>query len=282
MQKIALLTDSACDLTFEQLKENNIKLAPLKIIYNSGEYEDIIEISADDVYEKIEVEVPKTSLPSNETIDKILNKIEEEGYTHVLAINISSKLSGTSNSIRLLLEDHPNLTSYVYDCKTLSIAEGAIVLDAAKLIKAGKSFEEIIEALPEIRNRTEGYFTLNTLEYLKKGGRIGKVSGTIGELLNLKPIIHVGDDGVYETYAKVRGRKQSISRLQKIVEEAASKGQCKVWVLNGGAKEDGAKFYQTIKGLDLKNIIELNEATVGPALGVHTGPGLLGVIIQEV
>lgn len=279
MQKIALLTDSACDLTLEQLKEYDIKLAPLKIIYSYGEFEDILEINADKVYSSLDEEVPSTSLPSNSSIEKVLNQIEEEGYTHVISINISGNLSGTSNSIRLLLEDHPKLTSYVFDCKTLSMAEGAIVLDAARLIKDGKTFEEIIEILPTIRKRTHGYFTLNTLEYLKKGGRIGKVAGTIGELLNLKPIIHVDDEGIYETATKVRGRKQSLSKLYRIVEEYTAKGKCKLWVLQGGAKEEGAKFYEALK--ELNNISEIGEATIGPALGVHTGPGLIGVIIQE-
>lgn len=279
MQKIALLTDSACDLTLDQLKENNIKLAPLKIIYSYGEFEDILEINADKVYSTLEEEIPSTSLPSNNSIEKVLQEIEDEGYTHIISINISNKLSGTSNSIRLLLEDHPKLTSYVFDSKTLSIAEGAIVLEAAKLIKEGKTFDEIVKMLPQIRKKLHGYFTLNTLEYLKKGGRIGKVSGTIGELLNLKPIIHVDDNGEYETTAKVRGRKQALSKLHKIIEEYTSKSECKVWVLQGGAKKEQAKFYESLENSN--NISELGEATVSPALGVHTGPGLIGVVIQE-
>ena len=87
---------------------------------------------------------------------------------------ISGGLSGTANSLRLALEDHPKFTSYVYDTKILAYPEGEIVIEVSKLIKAGKAFEEIIEALPKIRERITGYFTINTLEYLKKGGRIGK------------------------------------------------------------------------------------------------------------
>lgn len=281
MQKIAVLTDSGSDLTLEQLKENNIELAPFKIIYSYGEFEDRIDLSPEEVYDSLKKEIPKTSLPSTAKIESILNKLEAEGYTHVIAVTISSGLSGTSNAIRLALEDHPNLISYVYDTKILSMAEGALVLNTAEMIKEGKSFEEIIEKLPKFREKTYGYYTINTLEYLKKGGRIGKVAGTIGEILNLKPIISVNQEGVYYTYAKVRGRKQSINKIFKIAKEHLEKSKCKVWVLNGGSSaEEFDNLYKLISELD--NIESIAPATIGPAFGVHTGPGLLGVVVQEV
>lgn len=281
MQKIAILTDSGSDLTTEQLKENNIEFAPFRIIYSNGEFEDKIDISPKEVYESLEKEIPTTSLPSASRIENILNKLEEEGYTHVIAVTISSGLSGTGNAIRLALEDHPKLTSYVFDTKILSMAEGALVLNAAQLVKEGKTFEEIIEELPKLRKKTHGYFTINTLEYLKKGGRIGKVAGTIGEILNLKPIISVNDEGVYYTFAKVRGRKQSMNKLVKIAKEHLEKGKSKVWVLCGGSSdEEFNTLYDAISKLD--NIESIAPATIGPSLGVHTGPGLLGVVVQEV
>ncbi|MDQ0150217.1 DegV family protein [Eubacterium multiforme] len=281
MQKIAVLTDSGSDLTLEQLKDNNIEFTPFKIIYSTGEFEDKIDLSPEEVYASLDKEVPTTSLPSTARIENILTKLEEEGYTHVIAVTISSGLSGTSNAIRLALEDHPKLISYVFDTKILSMAEGALVLNAAELVKEGKTFEEIIEELPKLRKKTYGYFTINTLEYLKKGGRIGKVAGTIGEILNLKPIISVDDEGVYYTYAKVRGRKQSINRLLKIAKEHLDKCKCKVWVLNGGSSiEEFTPFYEAVS--KLHNIESIAPATIGPALGVHTGPGLLGLIFQEV
>lgn len=280
MQKIAILTDSASDLTKELMEQYNIKFAPFRIIYSDREYEDKIDISPNEMYASLKREIPTTSLPSIEGIEKILCSLEKEGYTHVISINISSALSGTSNSVRLVLEDHPKLISYVYDTKTLCMAEGAIVIEAAKLVKAGKSFEEIIEVLPSFREKSHCYFTLNTLEYLKKGGRIGKVAGTIGELLNLKPIIHVGDDGIYHTYAKLRGRKQSINKLFEVLTEYLAKGKCNLWVIEGDSLEAGTELYNSIKSLN--NVNEVNIATVGPALGVHTGPGLIGLIIQEV
>jgi DegV family protein with EDD domain len=280
MQKIALIVDSACDLSLETLNERNIKLLPLRISYSDKEYRDKIDISADEIYNNLEKEVPKTSLPSAEIMEEILMSLEDEGYTHVIAITISSGLSGTFNSIRLALEDHPKLTSYVFDTKILAMPEGIMALEVSDLINSGKSFEEIVSAIPKIRKSISGYFTINTLEYLKKGGRIGKISGTIGEMLNLKPVVSVDDDGVYYTVCKARGRKQSILKLTNILKDELSLGPCKVWVLQGGALEEAKKFMESIK--DLKNIVSLNMSQISPALGVHGGPGLLGLAIQKV
>ncbi|MGM9977479.1 MAG: DegV family protein [Clostridium sp.] len=280
MQKIAILTDSASDLDIETLEKYNIKFAPFRIIYSTGEYEDKVTIHPDEVYSSLKKEIPTTSLPSAERINNILDTLEEEGYTHVISINISSELSGTGNSIRLILEDHPKLTSFVYDTKTLTIAEGYIALQAAIMVQEGKSFEEIIDTLPKLRKKSHVYFTLNTLEYLKKGGRIGRVSGTIGELLNLKPVILVDDDGIYTTVAKVRGRKQSLSKLTKIIKDYLSKGKCNIWIMHGDALEEGKEFFESIK--QLNNVNEIHFSCIGPALGVHTGPGLIGVFIYEV
>ena len=103
MQKIALITDSACDLDLNTLKENNINLLPLRIIYSNGDYRDRIDISPQEVYDNLEKEVPKTSLPSAQETEDILNKLEQEGYTHVICISISSGLSGSFNALRLAL-----------------------------------------------------------------------------------------------------------------------------------------------------------------------------------
>lgn len=280
MQKIALLTDSACDISLEDIKKHNIQLLPLKIVYSTKDFEDKIGISADYIYNNLENEIPKTSLPSTEKIESILNTLEEESYTHVIAITLSSGLSGTFNAVRLALEDHPKLNSYIFDSKILALPQGLIALEVSKLIKENKSFEEIINLLPNIRSNVSGYFTLDTLEYLKKGGRIGKVAGTVGEFLNLKPIIGLNDEGVYYTIAKARGKKQSLSKLTDILKEELKNNKCKVWILQGGALEEALKFKNSLTSLN--NIVELGISQISPALGVHTGPGLLGLAIQKV
>lgn len=280
MQKIALITDSACDLDLNTLKENNINLLPLRIIYSNAEYRDRIDISPSEVYKNLENEIPKTSLPSAKDTEEILNKLEEESYTHVICISISSGLSGSFNSVRLALENHPKLTSFVYDSKILAYPQGEIVLEVAKLIKEGKSYEEIIKEIPEIRKRVIGYFTINTLEYLKRGGRIGRLAGTVGELLNLKPIITTDEDGVYYNVAKVRGRKQSLSKMTELLKGYLAKNKCEVAILHAGCEDEAIKYMNSLK--DLTNIVSIKIAEISPALGIHGGPGLIGFSVKMV
>ena len=279
MSKIALITDSTSDLNKEEIKKNNIHVLPLRIIYKDREYIDRINITPDEVYDNLSKEVPSTSLPSMADIDKMFSKLEEEGYTHVIGTCISSGLSGTFNSIKLVSEQHPNIISYVFDSRSLTLGTGAIILECAKMINKGNDYEEIIAKLPSIRNRLKVYYVVDTLAYLIKGGRIGKVSGTIGELFKIKPIISINEEGTYYTYEKVRGRNQSISKLIDIARVLLKNSSSKVWILQGGAMAEGRALYESI--LKLPNIIEADFRDISPVMGVHTGPGLLGIVIMS-
>ncbi|MGL5151954.1 MAG: DegV family protein [Clostridium sp.] len=279
MEKIALITDSACDLTFDEIQKNNINMIPFRIIYSYGEYEDKITITPKEVYNSFKNEIPTTSLPSMEQLNDLLNELEADGYTHLIAITISSGLSGTFNALRLYIEERTSLKYFLYDTSTLSIAEGSIVLDASKMIANGNSFDEIIATLPSLRKKTHTFFTLDTLEYLIKGGRIGKVTGTLGQILDLKPIIKVGDDGIYHNHSKVRGRKKSLNTLIDIVNSYTHATKCKVWIVQGDALDDAKIFKDKIS--NNPNVIDVEITECGPALVVHTGPGLIGMVIKE-
>jgi len=272
------VTDSTSDLNHEEIEKYNVHVLPLKIVYSDREYTDRVDITPDEVYSNMKVEVPTTSLPSIEEIDRLFVKLKKEGYTHVIAITISTGLSGTYNSVRLVSENHPELKFEIFDSLALSLGAGAIVLECGQMINSGKSFEEIVKELPKIRDKIKIYYVLDTLKYLIKGGRIGRVSGSIGELLNLKPIISINKEGIYYTYTKVRGRKQSISKILDIIRETLEEKKAKIWVLHGGAREEAQELYKKV--LNLPNIIELGLSDISPVAGVHTGPGLIGVTIM--
>lgn len=281
MEKIALMTDSASDINLELLQKNNIKMLPFKILYSDKEYEDRFEITPQMMYERLKREIPKTALPSVEKITNAFREIIREGYSHAIFITISAAFSGTYNAIRLVSEDFPEIETLVFDSKTLTMAQGAMVLETARLIKEGKTFDEIKEMLPTFRDKIDLFFTIDTLEYLQKGGRIGKVAGTVGELLNLKPIITVADDGTYRTAAKVRGSKQAVSKLTEIFKSYLEKGKYKAWILDGDGMDKVENLYEAIKSLP--NVVECTIAgTIGPALGINTGPGLVGLAIEKV
>ncbi len=280
MEKIAIFTDSACDLTEAELKQYNITLLPLQIIYKDKTYRDRVEISPDEVYNHLEEEVPKTSLPKGEDVANMFEKLVKDGYTHAIGIMISSGLSGTGQSVKLIAEDYSTLKTYIYDTKTLSMGEGIQVLRAGQMVEEGKSFQDIIDFLPLHQKQIDTFYSVATLEYLIKGGRIGKVSGTIGELLNLKPIISVNEDGVYYTVLKARGTKQAFQKLVGILKENLEKNKCNVWIMHGGAESDAEHIIETIK--DFPGIVSLKMAQISPALGVHTGKGLIGLCIERI
>jgi len=279
MEKIALVADSTCDLNKEQIEKNNVKILPLKIVYKDREYTDRVDITPQEVYDNMKIEVPTTSLPSMEEIDSMFSYLKEEGYTHVIAVTISSGLSGTHNSIRLVSKKHPEMTYEIFDSKALSLGAGAIVMECGRMIKEDKDFQHIVKQLPIIRDKIKIFYVLDTLKYLIKGGRIGKVSGSIGQLLNLKPVISIDNEGVYYTYTKVRGRKKSINKLYEIMKETLEGKGGKAWVLHGGAKEEAMELYEKVK--TLPNVIMEGLSDISPVAGVHTGPGLIGITIME-
>lgn len=279
MEKIALISDSTCDLNEEFIKKYDVKILNLKIIYKDKEYIDKVDITPQQVYDNLRVEVPHTSLPSVADMHNLFYKLEDEGYTHAIAIPIGSGLSGTYNTLKLAASEHTDLNITVFDSKSLTLGAGALVLNCGEMIKRGKSYDEIISALPQIRDNISVYYIVDTLEYLIKGGRIGKVSGTLGQLLNIKPIISINNDGIYYTYCKVRGKKQARSKLMEIIQENLNSAKAKVWVMHGGAYEEGKSFYDSLK--DNPNISYLGFGDISPVAGVHTGPGLVGVVIEK-
>ncbi len=279
MNKIAIVTDSTSDLLQADIDRYNIRILPLRIIYKDREYIDRVDITPEEVYSRMPKEIPSTSLPSMEDLHNLFKGLIEQGYTQAIIVSISSGLSGTFNSISLVSKEYPGIDCFIFDSKALSMATGAVVLECAQMIESGETFQKISEKLPSIRNRIKVYFILDTLAYLIKGGRIGKVSGTLGEILSIKPIISINEDGVYYTYAKVRGRRHSILRLNELVKETLEKGKAKVWVMHGAALEEAKTLYDNV--LKLPNLIEAGLGSIGPVLGVHTGTGTLGIIVMK-
>lgn len=280
MNKIAIITDSSCDLPEKMVKKYHIKILPLRIIYSSKEYRDRIEISAGEVYKNLEEEIPKTSLPSPEDVKNLFKKLKEEGYTHVLGIFISSGLSGTYNMVKNFTSSYEELKIKLLDAKNLSIGLGFIVIEAAKELERTNDFFKACEKAEKGIKNSNLFFVLKTLDYLRKGGRIGVVEGTIGELLGIKPVIAVDEEGKYYSYTKVRGRKKSIEEFYKIAKEKLANKKCYVAVMHGDAEKEALNLLEKIKQID--NVEETFFGQISPVLGVHTGPGLIGLGIFEV
>lgn len=278
--KIAIVTDSTSDLDSDMTKEFGIEILPLHVVYKDREYLDGVSISPNEVYENMDIEVPTTSLPSPAEISNLFDRLREEKFTHVLTMHISSGLSGTYETVCQVAKDYKEMEIEVLDSKALSMGLGFPVLQAARELRKSIDFQAVLKVAKKVSEQTKLYFVLSTLEYLKRGGRIGYVSGTIGELLNIKPIISINSEGKYITYSKVRGRDQSLKKLYDILIEGTQNGQFNVAIVHGGAEQEARKLWLNAK--ELPNIKELLFNQISPVMGVHTGPGLVGVIISPV
>ena len=277
-KKIAIVTDSSCDLSDEQLKRHNINMISLRVVCQNKEYRDRVDITESELYELLEHELPKTSLPLPEDITTLYDRLVSEGYTDIIHLSISSGLSGTYNLVRMLTEDYTDRVNvHLVDTLTLSTGLGLLVLIVAEALEAGSSIEEAIEMAKEARKKQMAVFVIRTLEFLRKGGRIGKVEGVIGSILNIKPVIYVNDEGVYETIGKARGYKNSIEVMMSEVKRFFAEGNARITVVNGNAREDAAKVLERLKK-EIKTLPDAFISQVSPVLAVHTGPGLIGII----
>jgi len=278
-QKIAILTDSGSDVPYDIAKEMNIFVVPLQVNYKDRSYRDGVDIDADTMYSRLKEEIPTTSLPLGSDIDKVLQDIEAQGYTHILAVVLSSGLSGTCNLLRLVAKES-KLPMEVIDTKNIGIGSGLSVTKAAKYVKEGLSWEDLITKVNETVLKTRVFFVLDTLEYLQKGGRIGKVTALIGYALDLRPIITCDSEGIYTTVAKARGRKVSINRcLELALEFAGNSNHITLALAHGHALDEVLKLKEHLLQ-KLGDRVTLYIGQVSPALGVHTGPGLIGMGVQ--
>ncbi|NMA82246.1 MAG: DegV family protein [Epulopiscium sp.] len=250
---------------------------PLKIIYQHGEYSDGVDITAQEVYRKLETEIPTTSLPSGDELRAIFEKIKVDGYEKVLAITISSGLSGTYNSIRLAGSQQKGLEVFVLDTKNIGIGSGFSAIQAAEYIQQGMPWDTLLQTLSENISKSKIFFCVSTLEYLRKGGRIGLVATLLGSALNLKPVISCNEDGVYYTAAKVRGRKKSFDKaIQLAVNFIGDAKNYNIAIVNGDAEQEANQIKEIMMPL-LPNCNIYVDGQISPALGVHTGPGLIGI-----
>lgn len=278
--KVAILVDSGTDVPQELIEKYQMYMIPLKIIYKDRVYTDKVDITPEEIYQRLPQEIPGTSLPDGETITKIFEQIKQDGYEKILAVTISSGLSGTYNIVRLIAQQQEELEAYVLDTKNIGIGAGFSAIQAAKWLEEGMEWSLLIERLNELVKQTKVFFNVATLEYLQKGGRIGLVASILGTALKLNPIISCNDEGIYYTVGKARGRKKSLDRTVSYVKERV--GTAKVFnlaVAHGDAKEEATEMMARLKE-EFPQAQQIYFGQISPALVVHTGPGLLGVGVQ--
>jgi DegV family protein with EDD domain len=275
--KIAIMTDSCSDVPRNLLERFHIYEMALSINYKDRTYRDRIDITPEEVYENLQNEIPHTSLPTIGEMHETIEKIIADGYDQIIIPVISSGLSGTYKAIEMVCEDFKNIKTKVIDTKNIALGSGFLSIYAAQLVEKNLNFEEIVKKVESKIEDSNIYYSLQTLHYLIKGGRIGRVEGMLGSVLQIKPIISCDKDGIYYTVEKVRGRKQSINKLIEIVQDKIKdKKNYYLAICHGYAQEEADKIRERMQPY-IDNATIYMEGQISPALGVHTGPGLVGI-----
>lgn len=281
-EKIAFLVDSCAEMEPRHRKGVPVYVVPLRIGCADGSFNDGEDIFAKDIYRRLERgELPKTSLPDMIRVAETLVRIKADGYERVIALPLSSGLSGTHNMIRLQCEEHKDLTTVVFDTCSGAIPLGGIVLQLWEDIQEGMSWEELVEQrAPHLLKNNFPFFSVDTLEYLQKGGRIGKITALAGTLLSIKPIITFAPDGQLVNVAKVRGRKQVQGKLIELVKEhVGDHRDFNLLVANGGAEEEMKQLKKDLMAA-IPGCRHIWDSHIDATLSVYIGSGVLGACIQ--
>ncbi|MCC2544280.1 DegV family protein [Bacillus thuringiensis] len=275
---VKIITDSAADLPVELLQAYDIDLIPLRVYDEvETEYIDGVTLESVTLLQKMrEGAVYKTSLPSLETFQEKFVSYAKEGNPCIY-LAFSSELSGTYQSSVVIKEEvketYADLDLEIIDTKCASLGQGLVVLEAAKMAKNGASKEDILKRVAFLMNHMEHIFTVADLQYLVRGGRLSKVAGFIGGLLNIKPILNV-EEGKLVPLEKVRGKKKVLSRIVDIMEERGKylKGQT-IAMTHGDDLETAEALKALITERFGCEVFIVN--TIGAAIGAHTGPGVI-------
>jgi DegV family protein with EDD domain len=283
MGKIKLVTDSTADIPKEICLLLGIEIVPLKVHFGNDTYRDGVSLQAEQFYELLGQSsvLPTTSQPSPVDFLETYKRINEEPDVQIISIHISSSFSGTFQSAVLaksLLNEKADITTI--DSRTTSYALGGIVVAAAEAAQQGKSKDDCLVIIKRLMEQSQLYFLVDTLEYLQKGGRIGKVAALLGSLLKIKPILSV-EDGEAVTVDKVRGQKAAVIRIIELFKQKEmTASKVKVMIAHSNALEAAEQLGALIQ--TNFQLSSLSYTILGPVIGTHVGPGTVAVFMLPV
>lgn len=273
---IRIITGSSADFDVAEIKKLNITCIPLSVLFGDKEYKENVNITKEEFYKMLteSSESPKTSQPTTEDFLNLFEEYKAAG-DEVVGIFVSSKLSGTFQGAMLAKSMCEYDNCYLVDSLSATVGEQLLVREAVKMRDAGLSAKEIFEKLEEIKENLHVYACLDTLEYLRRGGRISGASAAVGTVAHIKPIIHVCNNGVVETYAKAIGRRKGIGTLVKTLVENPMDKSFPLYLVYSYDKEN---VLMLKTALEQEGIIvpDENIVNIGAVIGAHVGPGAYG------
>lgn len=276
MSDLKIICDSLADVPKNLVKLYDIEVIPLTIIINDIEYKDGQNLTNEEFYKLIKEcdEIPKTSQATYIQFKEIFKKYLDQGKK-VLYISGSSKVTGTYQSAMITKNDLQG-EIHIFDSLNLSYGCGAQVVTACEMNEEGKSIEDIIKKLEEIRDNILVLFAVDNLDYLKKGGRLSASKAAIGSMLSIKPILQM-QDGFIVNIDQARGHKKVISKLISITKEHFKNNieHKRIGIAHGGNEVEFEKLKEAINS-EL-NFTKMTETNIGPSIGSHTGAGTIGL-----
>jgi DegV family protein with EDD domain len=270
---IRIVTDSTCDLPEEIVNQQAITVVPMYINVNEKSYRDGIDLTRDEFYAQLPgyFPAPKTATPSIETFIQVYERLADEGAQAILSIHISETLSATVNSARAAAERFTRIPVTVLDSTQLSLGMGFLVEKAAQLAQLGKTMEEIISMLKETMKRTYVFASLKTMEYLRRSGRMNFAIAKFGEILQIKPLVHMnmGNAAAHRTRTQKRATEQLLAWLAEYAPYE------KLAIVHAGIREEAEALREQIRSFFPESgMVSIVQIT--PVLGAHLGIGALG------
>jgi len=277
---IQIVTDSSAHLPMEERQKHQIAVVPLKAIFGTTVYRDEVDLTNEQFYQMLPhaKEHPTTSQPSAGEFEQVYKPFLDAGK-EIVSLHLPSKLSGTYASACAAKQELENqfkktLPISIVDTPWLSMALGLLVIAAAQAAEAGQSRDQVVATIQAIIPRLNLIFIVDTLEYLRRGGRIGGARAMVGTLLNVKPMLEI-KGGLVEPLEQPRSRAKAIARLMEILAERSAQRPLHVAVLHADARNDAEEVAQQVRAQ--YECREFYIAEIGPAIGVHSGPNALGL-----
>ena len=273
---VRVVTDSAADLTDDDAQELGVSVVPLTIRFGADEFVDRRDLTPDEFYAKCASSsvLPETAAPSPGAFDAAFREAFDAGADAVVCVNLSSGLSGTMQSAQNAARGLEGRDIRVVDSRSVTWGLGSQVVAAARAAAAGASADDVVKIVEDMATRTRVYGSLDTLENLKKGGRIGNAQALLGALLSIKPLIAIAD-GVVEEAGKARTRSKA---LQVLVGKVAEAGAVENLAVMHGQAPDLEAFLDLLAAVYPRDQIHVGD--IGATIGVHGGPRVMGVTFQ--
>jgi len=278
---VRVVSDSTCNVPRDLLEKYRIPLVPILVLFGRETYREGIDITEREFYDRVERTgvVPTTSQPPAGAFAEVYRRLAKEPC-QILSIHLTGRLSGVIASAHAAAQMVPEADVALFDTLSVSMGSGFCVLEAARMAEAGASRDEIVARLEQIRDRLNVFLTPATLKYLQMSGRVGKLQGALAALLNVKPIIRCRN-GLLDAFERVRTRKASLHRLLALTEQSLGRTDLvDIAVIHADAPDEAAELAERVR--NTFNCRQLFVETLSLALGVHGGPGMVGIVSYKV